>query len=194
MSDAARRSMTLDEFLVWQEGRDERYEFIDGEPRAMTGATLTHDIITVNILRELSVALRGKPCRATTSDVAVRLPNGNLRRPDATVECSSRTDGMMAHQPIAIFEVLSPSTRVLDQTVKFVEYQSLASLTYYVLVQQERPDISIYHRQDDGAWTFEVVSGLDGIVALDGVGATLAVADLYDRISFEPSEEKQAGP
>lgn len=185
--------MTTEEFLVWQQSRDERYEFIDGAPRAMTVASHTHDMITVNILRELSVGLRGKPCRVATSDIAVRIPNGNLRRPDVLVECSARTDGMVAHEPVVIVEVLSPSTRVLDQTVKFIEYKALTSLTAYVLVQQERPDISIYRRQDDGVWTFEVVSGLDGVVSLDTIGVTLTVADLYDRIAFEAPGEPEAG-
>lgn len=194
MADTARRRMTVEEFLVWQESQDERYEFIDGAPRAMTGATHTHDIITANVLAGLHGQLKGKPCRVATSDIAVRIANGNLRRPDAIVECSTRTDGTVAHEPVVIVEVLSPTTRVLDQTVKFVEYQSLASLTHYVLVQQDRPDVSIYRRQDDGVWTFEVVSGLDGRITLDAVGVTLAVADLYDRIAFEPPGAPEALP
>lgn len=196
MSDAARRSMTLDEFLVWQEGRDERYEFIDGEARAMTGATLTHDIITMNILGELRERLRGKPCRPVTADVGVLLPSRNLtatrnlRRPDAMIECSTRMDGMIAHEPLAIFEVLSPSTRVLDQTTKFVEYQTLSSLTAYVLVQQDRPEVSVYRRQDDSAWTIEIITGLDAVVTLDGVGVTLPLAEIYDRLTFDaPADE-----
>lgn len=194
MADTARRRMTTEEFLVWQQSQDERYEFIDGAPRAMTGASHTHDTITANILAELHGQLKRKPCRVATSDIAVRIPNGNLRRPDVLVECSARTDGMVAHEPVVIVEVLSPSTRVLDQTLKFVEYQALASLTAYVLVQQERPDISIYRRQNDGIWTFEVVSGLDGVVSLDAIGVTLTVADLYDRIAFEVPGEPEAVP
>lgn len=195
MADAARRQMTLDAFLVWQESQDERYEFIDGEPRAMIGATLTHDTITMNILGELRARLKGKPCRPATDDIGVLLPSRtrksarNLRRPDATIECSARMDGMIAHEPIAIFEVLSPSTRVLDQTTKFVEYQALPSLTAYILVQQERPEVSVYRRQDDGAWTIEILTGLDAAVTLDDVGVTLPLAEIYDRLTFEVSAE-----
>jgi Uma2 family endonuclease len=195
MADAARRQMTLDEFLVWQEGQDERYEFIDGAPRAMTGATHTHDTITVNILAGLSNALRGKPCRAATADIGVLLPSRtlksarNLRRPDAMIECSPRMDGMLAHEPVAIFEVLSPSTRVIDQTTKFVEYQALPSLTAYILVQQERPEVSVYRRQNDGAWTIAIISGLDAAIALDDVGITLPLAEIYDRLTFDPSAD-----
>lgn len=195
MADLARRQMTLDEFLVWQESQDERYEFIDGEPRAMTGATRAHDIITVNILRELSIAVRGKPCRASTADIGVLLPSRtlksarNLRRPDAMIECGTRLDETTTHEPVAIFEVLSPSTRVLDQTTKFVEYQALPSLTAYVLVQQERPEVSVYRRQEDGTWTIAIVSGLDAAVTLDDVGVTLPLAEIYDRLSFEAPDD-----
>lgn len=195
MADLARRQMTLDEFLVWQESQDERYEFIDGEPRAMTGATHTHVTITVNILTGLSNALRGKPCRATTADIGVLPPSRtlkstrNLRRPDAMIECSARMDGMLAHEPVAIFEVLSPSTRVLDQTTKFVEYQALPSLTAYILVQQERPEVSVYRRQEDGTWTIAIVSGLDAAVTLDDVGVTFPLAEIYDRLTFEAPDD-----
>lgn len=196
MADTARRRMTVEEFLVWQQSQEERYEFIDGAPRAMTGASHTHDIITVNILRELSSALRGKPCRATTADIGVLLPSRNLkrsrnlRRPDAMIECGARLDGSIAHEPVAIFEVLSPSTRVLDQTTKFVEYQTLPSLTSYVLVQQERPEVSVYRRQDDGAWTIAIVAGLDATVTLDDLGVTLPLAEIYDRLTFETAGDE----
>jgi Uma2 family endonuclease len=194
ISDVAFKPMTTEEFLVWQESQEERYEFIDGRSRAMTGASHGHDIIAVNILRELSMALRGKPCRATTSDITVQLPGGNIRRPDAMVECSPRTDGTVAHEPVVIVEVLSPSTRVLDQTTKFIEYRALASVTDYLLVQQERPEVAHYWRQVDGVWAIEIVAGLDGQVRLDRIGVALPLADLYDRIDFEPAGERQAVP
>lgn len=194
MTDVASRPMTTEEFLVWQESQEERYEFIDGRPRAMTGASHGHDIITTNILGELHARLKGKPCRAATADIAIRLPSGNIRRPDALVECSGRLDGVVAYEPIVIVEVLSPSTRAIDQTTKFVEYQQLGSLTDYLVVQQERPNVTHYRRQDDGVWAIEIVGGLDDQVRLDRIGVTLALAELYDRIDFEPAGERQAVP
>ena len=41
-----------------------------------------HDRVVVNALAGLVNQLRGKPCRPMTDDVAVRIPSGNIRRPE----------------------------------------------------------------------------------------------------------------
>ena len=64
MSQALRKPMTLEEFLAWEERQELRYEFDGFEPVAMTGGTDEHEGIGGNLKTLLSVALRGKPCRA----------------------------------------------------------------------------------------------------------------------------------
>ena len=66
MAEAKPKSMTVEEFYIWQLDQDERYEFVEGEIvplRAMTGASNEHDTILVNCIGELYPRLRGKPCR-----------------------------------------------------------------------------------------------------------------------------------
>jgi hypothetical protein len=46
--------MTEAEFLAWQSGREQRYELVDGVPRAMTGARIRHDIARGNADRHLA--------------------------------------------------------------------------------------------------------------------------------------------
>jgi hypothetical protein len=83
------RRMTEDEFFVWQERQEDRYEFVDGLPvrpvRMMAGASRRHDQIVVSILLALGNRLRGGPCRPFTADTAVRTVAGKLRRPDVGV-------------------------------------------------------------------------------------------------------------
>jgi len=42
---------------------ESRSEYLDGEVFAMTGASLEHNTIVMNIGRELSIQLKGHPCR-----------------------------------------------------------------------------------------------------------------------------------
>ena len=66
MAELKLQRMTADEFLEWQESQDQKYELIDGFPvlplKAMTGATHAHDVVVVNVLRELSSQFQFVKC------------------------------------------------------------------------------------------------------------------------------------
>ena len=87
--------------------------------------------------------------------------------------------------PKVIFEVLSPSTAAFDRGDKFTRYQTCnPSLTDYVLVSQEKPQVEHFHKPASGPWTYQLYTGLDAVVLLDSIGCTLKLADVYDRVVF----------
>jgi Uma2 family endonuclease len=45
--------MTLEEYLEWEPQQDVRYEYANGEVFAMTGGTIPHNDIALNIYRSL---------------------------------------------------------------------------------------------------------------------------------------------
>lgn len=53
MSDPVTPRMTLDEFLTWQKGQEDLYEFVDGQPVGMAGAQVRHDRVTINAIVEI---------------------------------------------------------------------------------------------------------------------------------------------
>ncbi|WP_245292137.1 hypothetical protein [Methylobacterium tarhaniae] len=63
MADAARRRMTPEEFFRWQEGQEEPSARVDGIPvpqhRMMTGVSVQHDRVTVNVIITSGDQLRG---------------------------------------------------------------------------------------------------------------------------------------
>jgi hypothetical protein len=72
MLDKLERGMTPEEFYVWQETADEKYELVEGYPvKMMTGPSRRHDQIFVNVLAEIRNQLRGTDCRGFTADAAV---------------------------------------------------------------------------------------------------------------------------
>jgi len=120
--------MTEAEFLEWQRHQEQRYELVDGVPRAMTGARFRHDRGLVNAFGTLLDALEAidSPCRPFTADIAVRVPTGDLRRPDVAVYCPLfDEDAMVSNRPRLVVEVLSESTEDTDQHVKVDEYQHM---------------------------------------------------------------------
>jgi Uma2 family endonuclease len=52
--------------------------------------------------------------------------------------------------PQFIVEVLSPSTEALDRGEKFHLYRFLDSLREYVLVRQDRPEVELFRKEEDG--------------------------------------------
>lgn len=63
MSAALPKSLTLAEFLAWEDRQPLRYEFDGIGPVAMTGGTFAHAAIQRNLAIALGGRLRGKPCQ-----------------------------------------------------------------------------------------------------------------------------------
>jgi Uma2 family endonuclease len=195
MSNRARAfpPMSIAEFFAYRGEEGVRYELVDGVlVRAMTGASQRHDLVLVNILATLHAKLRGSLCRASTDDLAVVVPNGNVRRPDVSVSCGKLDDrSQQLADPRMVVEVLSPSTRGIDLVRKLEEYKSVPGLSYILLVEPDVPHALLWRRGAAG-WELEEVQGLDGGFDLPDIEASLAMAELNDRLTFPAGGEAKA--
>ena len=80
MAKPAIGSMTLDEFLHWEDGTDTRYELIDGVPSAMAPPARAHGILCARLGGELNGVLRSqRPCTAQAE--------AGIARPDRGDSC-----------------------------------------------------------------------------------------------------------
>ena len=193
MSVALRRPWTIQQFLAWEERQALRYEFDGIQPVAMTGGTIAHDRIKINLSAALVVRLRGTPCRPHGSDVKVEA-GSSIRYPDAFVSCSP-TDprATIARDPVVIFEVLSASTAIVDRIVKNQEYCAIASVQRYVMLEQERVAATVFERQGND-WIGHVLTD-DAVLAMPEIGCEIPLAELYDGIdlTIAPDPEEPAG-
>lgn len=69
---------TPDEYLEFERQSDERHEFWDGYLFQMAGESLSHSRICINLAREASSGLLGKPCEAMSSNMKVRTSTPSL--------------------------------------------------------------------------------------------------------------------
>jgi hypothetical protein len=84
-------------------------------------------------------------------------------------------------------KVVSPSTEGYDRGSKFAFYRRIPSLQTYVLVAQDRPSVEVYERQPDGwQWLLSEANDLSESLSLPSIGCTLALAEVYDNVSFAP--------
>ncbi|MCJ2128141.1 hypothetical protein [Methylobacterium sp. E-045] len=63
------------------------------------------------------------------------------------------------------------------------EYKRHPTLAYILLVETLKPQALLYLRAGD-AWEIETFEGLDAVVTLPAIGAELAMADIYDGLTF----------
>ncbi|PKM09991.1 MAG: hypothetical protein CVV06_15790 [Gammaproteobacteria bacterium HGW-Gammaproteobacteria-10] len=161
-------------------------EFHDGQIYAMTGASREHNLITVNIARELSVQLKKRPCEAYISDMRVKAAKAqSYHYPDIVVVCgTAQFEDMHVDillNPTLLIEVLSPSTEAYDRGGKFAHYRKIPTLSEYLLVSQEQPSIERYMRQGD-VWILSEALGLDAVMPLESIACVIKLREVYDKV------------
>ena len=140
MTVALERPMSLDQFLIWEQRQDLRWEFDGFGPVAMTGGAANQSAIQRNLAIAVGGQLRGKRCQLYTADLKV-LVAGSIRYPDAFVACTPIRypdafvactpllgDTLVVTDPVVVFEVLSPSTASTDIGAKNQEYRDTPSI------------------------------------------------------------------
>lgn len=175
--------MTAGDYLAWERTQRDRHEFHHGEVFAMSGASPRHNLIGASALVALHGGLRGRPCQVFTSDQRIAAPPGERYvYADAVAACGGArmqpgTSDVLVN-PCIVVEVLSPSTEAYDRGAKWAAYQRIASLTDYLLVDQESARIEHYRRDQDGSWHYRLVEA-GGTIELAN-GATLSVDAIYE--------------
>lgn len=83
--------------------------------------------------------------------------------------------------PIAIIEVLSPSTETYDRGDKFAHYRQLHSLQEYVLVSQDKVCVEHYVRQTE-QWVLTDFQKLEQHLPLTSIQCELPLQEVYESV------------
>lgn len=92
--------------------------------------------------------------------------------------------------PSVVFEVLFDSTESFDRGRKFENYQTIATLTDYVLVAQDRVRVEHFRRQEDGSWVLRILGSTDKLT-LESAGCDLSIAEIYLKVFDFPVRRKK---
>jgi len=186
---AAKKLELLDwqDYLRGEESAQRRHEFVHGFVYAMAGGTYEHSLIATNIVGALMKRLGQGRCRVLNSDFKVRIRTDRGIRfyyPDCSVFCTQiAPNSLFADEPVVVVEVLSPSTRRLDQGEKREGYLSIPSLAVYLLVDSERSQVALWRRRganfDSEAYTDAAAS-----IALPEIGVELPLVEIYANVDW----------
>lgn len=172
---------TVDEFLAWAEGQPGRYELFRGEVYAMSPETVGHTEIkgAVHAALLAGIRQRGFPCYALPDGATVRIDDTTAYEPDALVYCGQKVSptALEVPNPMIVVEVLSPSTRRVDASLKLAGYFRLPSVAHYLIIDPNHPYILHHARGTSGSILTHIVT--DGGIMLDPPGLELVVADIY---------------
>ncbi len=189
------RYYTREEYLALEEAAEFRSEYRDGEIVPMTGGSINHNYIVVNVCTFLKLALRGKNCKVFTSDLRLWIPRyRQYTYPDVLVIKGTpalqenRTDTIL--NPLLIVEVLSKSTQKYDHTDKFRYYRSIPEFQEYVLINQYEVQVEHYIKTGEGEWLFREYETEDASITFSSIGVSMAIADIYEGVDFNLKESE----
>ncbi|MDP4626205.1 MAG: Uma2 family endonuclease [Akkermansiaceae bacterium] len=176
-----------DEYLQGELCSEVRHEFVAGNVYPMSGGTMGHQRVAQNFLRMAGNELSGKSCFPTGSDFKVRVTLASeedaFYYPDGMIICEPvPNEAQFTDSPTIILEVLSPSTRRIDETQKLRDYLTIPTLQTYVMAEQDSPHLTIYRRDGDG-FRREVVGGLEASLELPEAGLNISLAEMYRDVS-----------
>ena len=184
---------TLEEYRTLEEAAEFRSEYHDGKIVPMSGGTIEHNNIIINLIVILKTALRGSNYHVQSSDLRLWIPQYRKGTyPDVMVIAEkplfndNRTDEVL--NPCLIVEVLSKSTESYDRGDKFFYYRSIPEFCEYLLVSQSEYFIEHYRKTGERQWLLQEYRGNEVEIALESVGVSLSINELYEGVSFELPE------
>jgi Uma2 family endonuclease len=179
--------LTEEEYLAIERRAEFRSEFHAGEMFAMAGASRRHNRIVTNLVSSLDGQLRERPCNVYSNDLRVKIPKtGLFTYPDVVVTYGEETfaddERDVLLDPLVLIEVLSDSTEAYDRGKKFEHYQSIESLSTYILVSQNDARIEKYVRREDGSWAYTEAHGNGAAVKVEAILCELKLRDVYAKV------------
>lgn len=149
------------DYLTWPD--DERWELIDGGAYNMSPAPGSiHQRVSMDLSRQFSTYLKGKPCKVFAAPFDVRLSEQSglsddaietVVQPDLVVVCdpSKLDDRGCKGAPEIVVEIVSPSTGSYDLTTKFDLYQKYAVKEYWIVMPGEQA-VMVFKLQKNGVY------------------------------------------
>lgn len=186
--------VSVEDYLAGELVSRIRHEYLAGVVYAMSGARLVHNEIAGNTFAAFHARLRGRKCKPYNPDTKVRIKLPNQVRfyyPDASVACGDTNPVESFYdEPAVIVEVLSRSTRRIDEGEKKDAYLTIPSLRAYLMIEQDMPRVVVYRRADQG-YVEEVYEGLEAVIPLSEIEIDLPLTDVYEAVAFEPEPESE---
>jgi Uma2 family endonuclease len=178
-------TMTVAEFLAWEPPDfSDRWELIDGSPRAMAPASPPHGFIQAEVARLIGnhLAEQRPECRIATEPGLQPKVRGksNVRVPDLAVTCAHQAPGdWLLRDPLLVIEILSPSNKA-ETWANVWSYVTIPSVREILVLHTANIRADLLRRLDDGTWPDDPLPVIQGeTITLESIGFTAPLAAFY---------------
>jgi len=194
MQAAKLNNISIEEYIAIECENDTRYEYHNGKIRISERGTMKHSFICGNILVEVEMELRAINSSYFPLNHTIKIQIQNENRfvyPDMAVVDKIERSKIYREaitNPVVVVEVLSKNTAGYDLGDKFFLYQKIETFKEYILIEQEKPQIEIYTRNEGDLWHIKRVSGLENSLTLQSLDIEIPLKDIYRNVDFAVSQ------
>lgn len=185
--------MSLEEYFEFDKTAEGNFEYFDGEIFEMSGVSIPHSTLEINLAEKLNPHVRAKGCRAFSASFRIKPPViATYRYPDFSVVCGQadfmEIGGMdCLVNPSLIVEVLSESTEKFDRGDKYYEYKSIESLSEYLLISSTSVFVTLFQKHQGRFWLqSDYVAG--EFFHLNTLDIDVNVDELYQGVEFSVAD------
>jgi Uma2 family endonuclease len=182
--------VSVQEYLQQERMATEKHEYYQGEIFAMSGASLNHNSIQINVAEQLKSKLRDKDCKPFGRDLRIHIPSNTLYTyPDFSVICgeinlTGTGDVDTATNPTVIIEILSKSTRDYDRGSKFTMYRDIKTLKEYILIDSLSVSIEMFDNNENGIWQLHEYKTITDTLVSKALNLHLLLSNIYEGLNF----------
>jgi Uma2 family endonuclease len=157
-------TLSVKEYVHLEQTTGVKHEYVLGQVYALAGASEDHNRIALNIAAALLPAARAAGCRVVGSDQKLQPGTDLYYYPDVQVLCDPTDDDpLVKHRPCVVVEVSSEGTEAIDRREKLLVYRGIASLLTYLIIAQDRREVTVHFRDAAGTWQTRQAVGTDTI-------------------------------
>ena len=152
---------TYEDYKCWEGD----WELIEGIPYAMAPSPMKkHQIVAGRIFSQIQEQLKNcKNCEVLYETDWI-VSEDTVVRPDILIVCEDKSEDFVRKTPEIIFEVVSKTTAIKDEKLKFELYER-EGVNYYVLVYPDEKRLKVY-KHTEGKFV-NVFNGDEGIFSFE---------------------------
>jgi len=174
-----RKFESAEAYLAFEEKSELRHEYYLENLIEMAGSSKLHNQIVFFLTLLFRQGLLHEAFDISSEQVKAFIKSENIFfYPDVMV-AFPEDNPFYNSQPILIAEVLSESTRKFDMVDKFIQYQKLVTLQYYLLVEPDKQMVIIYKKTEENEWEASSFASIADIIELPKLNISIALKDIY---------------
>ena len=169
----------INDYFAFEEKSEVRHEYYSENLFEMAASTKLHNQIVFYITLLFRQLLLHKKFDISSEQVKVFIKSENIFfYPDVMIALPEQQE-YYASFPILIVEVFSENSRKFDLVDKFLQYQKIETLQYYLLIEPDKHLVIMYLKTDDGDWETRTYTGAGDVISLPKFNISIALKDIY---------------